>query len=96
MDYLSRDSLLRSLIFDQEKKLQKKFTEKPSSRDSKIEIHLASSGSNYFVVEEDLVLPKIIHGLDQSNRLSVIKETSLGANGWARWPPSLYLRGERV
>jgi hypothetical protein len=95
MDYMSRDSLLRSLIFDQEKKLAKKFTEKPSDRDSKIEICLAPTGSNYYVVEEDLVLPKVIHGLDQSNRLSVIKETSLGANGWARWPPSLYLR-ERV
>ena len=96
MDYETRDSLLRSLIFDHEKKLEKKLTEKPIIQDPKIQIHLASTGSNYFVVEEDLVLPKVFHGLDQGNRLSVIKETSLGANGWARWPPSLYLDGECV
>jgi hypothetical protein len=90
MDFLSRDSLLQSLIFDQEKKLEKKLTEKPLIQDPTIEIHLSSFEPNYFVVEEDLVRPKMVHGLDQHNRLSVIKETSLGANGWARWPPSLY------
>jgi len=95
MDYFSRDSLLQSLVFDQERKLEKKLTEKPTSQEPKI-IHLKVKESNYFVVEDDLVLPKIIHGLDQGNRLAVIKETSLGANGWARWPPSMCLNSDHA
>jgi hypothetical protein len=96
MNLESRGSLLRTLKFDPEKKLGKKLTEKPILQDPEIGIHLASTGSNYSVAEEDLVLPKLICGLEQGNRPSVIKETtSLGANGWARWPP-LYSHREYV
>jgi hypothetical protein len=96
MDFESEDSLLRSLVFNHEKKLGEKLMEKRVSQDPKLAIHLASSGLNYFLVEKDLVPPKTIHGLDQSNRLSVYKETSLGTNVWARWPAPLYRHDEHV
>jgi hypothetical protein len=70
-------SLPGSLKFDPETKLGEKLTEKPIFQDPEIGIHLASTGSNYFVVEEDLVLPTVICGLGQGNRLSVVKETNI-------------------
>ena len=94
MDCFSRDSLLRSLVFDQERKLERKMTEKPASL--KIIAPLGVKGSNFFVVEDDFVLPKIFNGLDQGNRLAVVKETSLGANGWAKWPPSMCLNSDHA
>jgi hypothetical protein len=77
MDFETRGSLPQSLNFDPENKSGKKLTEKPILQDPEIGIHLASTGSNYFVVEEDPVLPKVIYGLGQGNRLSVIKETNI-------------------
>jgi hypothetical protein len=77
MNFETRGSLLRTLKFDPEKKLGKKLTEKPILQDPEIGIHLASTGSNYSVAEEDLVLPKLICGLEQGNRPSVIKETNI-------------------
>jgi hypothetical protein len=77
VDFETRGSLPRSLKSDPEKKLGKKLTEKPILQDPEIGIHLASTRSNYFVVEEELVLPKVICGLGQGNRLSVIKETNI-------------------
>jgi hypothetical protein len=70
--------------------------EKPVTQGPERDIELGSSGPSYFLVEEDLVPSKTIHGLDQSNRLSLYKETSLGANVWARWPAPLYGHDEHV
>ena len=32
----------------------------------------------------------------ETDCLLLKKQTSLGANGWARWPPSLYLHREYI
>jgi hypothetical protein len=63
MDFETRGSPPQSLNMDPEKELGSKLTEKPILQD--------------FVVEEDPVLPKVIYGLGQGNRLSVIKETNI-------------------
>jgi hypothetical protein len=52
MDFETRGSLPQSLKLDTENKSGKKLTEKPILQDPEIGFHLASIGSNHFVVED--------------------------------------------
>lgn len=62
--------------------------EKPEAQDPFLQRYLVNPGTMYLVDGDRIVPSKTTQGLDQVNRLLVVKETSHGAGGWSSWPAS--------
>jgi hypothetical protein len=87
---LSRDALIRSLIFDQEKKLGQKLMKRPSLQDPATWKDPMRFNLQCYLVEKSGIRPRRSSwGMEQNNRLSAVKEASMGTNGFG-WPSPAY------